>query len=285
MFLKLYSIEIQINYFIQNYRTELLDKFFLFLNFFDTATFYLILISFLLIFISRKWGLRVLFLIFSSSVINVFCKILFNQPRPFMMDPSLTILPLMSNGFPSGATSSAMLLSGLLISQFPKKIIVWFIGVGYLVLISFSRLYLGVHFLSDVIGGWILGFIILATFLKFSKAFEKFIVKNKKAFFFAIQVIPCLLFAIPDFRIFWKVFLALIAFGLGITLSERYGLAPLEPNFPKIKKVVIGLLGILLIVPFILSKKLEPFGYYLFGFWLSFGYLFVTKIFCRIKKS
>ncbi|WP_162428495.1 phosphatase PAP2 family protein [Pontibacter pudoricolor] len=68
--------------------------------------------------------------------------------------------------FPSGHATTAMALFGLLAyfiyrhnrDKPYRKFIVWAAAI-LILLVGFSRIYLGVHFLSDVLAGFILGFL------------------------------------------------------------------------------------------------------------------------------
>lgn len=70
-----------------------------------------------------------------------------------------------SFSFPSGHTTSSFAVLGIVWSMFPKyKLAVLLIAV----LISFSRIYLHVHYPSDVLGGIILGFLCAAITIQIS---------------------------------------------------------------------------------------------------------------------
>lgn len=108
---------------------------------------------------TRKCGVSVLLsLIFCLLIGNVLLKNIFMRQRPCWIDKSV---PLLINvpkdySFPSGHTLSSF-ASGISIFRFNKKIGVF--ALIYASLIAFSRLYLFVHFPTDVIGAIILGII------------------------------------------------------------------------------------------------------------------------------
>ena len=103
---------------------------------------------------------RVAMMLFISGIINSFLKDYFQDPRPaieFMLDPKVGT----SYGLPSGHAQIAVTLWGLLAYELKDK---W-ISLGALVLIlliCFSRLYLGVHDIEDIILGLLVGSLILA---------------------------------------------------------------------------------------------------------------------------
>ncbi len=86
-------------------------------------------------------------------------KILIERMRPSGLIPSLIET---SFSFPSGHATAAMAFYGfvayLLCTLFPaKKLTVLAAAIAIIVSVGFSRLYLGVHFPSDVLAGYILG--------------------------------------------------------------------------------------------------------------------------------
>jgi membrane-associated phospholipid phosphatase len=93
-----------------------------------------------------------------SMVSNYGTKNIFKRPRPYDTYPDI-LTPLAhetSFSFPSGHTSSAFNLATSLSLQFPK----WHIAVPAFIwasTVAFSRMYLGVHYPSDVFIGIIMG--------------------------------------------------------------------------------------------------------------------------------
>lgn len=91
-------------------------------------------------------------------------KIIFHRPRPTVASYLET-----SASFPSGHASIAVVLFGFIIyvawrSAVKKKIrlLITLAGLLIILLIGFSRLYLGVHFVSDVWAGYLVGLLWLA---------------------------------------------------------------------------------------------------------------------------
>jgi membrane-associated phospholipid phosphatase len=138
-------------------------KFFTFLG---TEEFYLLLAPLLYWCIDSQSGLRLgILLMLSGSTFSVL-KIFFHQPRPYWVDPSVKAYSAEpSFGLPSGHATFSTVVWGSLAVSFKKKWL-WVLAFILPILIGLSRVYLGVHFLSDVIAGWLLGILILWVYLK-----------------------------------------------------------------------------------------------------------------------
>tara|TARA_B110000090_G_scaffold189544_1_gene220600 strand:+ start:500 stop:1357 length:858 start_codon:yes stop_codon:yes gene_type:complete len=144
---------------VENIRSPFLSVFFENISLAGYPTFLILFISFGYFYWSPSRFSRVAMLLFISGLINAFLKDFFQDPRPaieLMLDPKVGT----SYGWPSGHAQIAVTLWGLLAYELKEK---W-ISVGaisLIILIAFSRMYLGVHDLGDVISGLIIGIIIL----------------------------------------------------------------------------------------------------------------------------
>ncbi len=107
---------------------------------------------------------------------NLLLKNLIARPRPFIQDPGvqLIISPPSGYSFPSGHTFSSI-ISATVLSKYSRRAAPWVII--FAVLIAFSRLYLYVHFPTDVLCGAVLG---VALGLAVYHITEKFLPNKEK---------------------------------------------------------------------------------------------------------
>ncbi|HWM34361.1 MAG TPA: phosphatase PAP2 family protein [Pseudolysinimonas sp.] len=100
----------------------------------------------------RPWsaGVFVLGSAVSSGVVQLM-KVLFGRERPEQI-----LLPLESGSFPSGHTANAATVVVLLALLLRRR---WIVAAGalYIVLMALSRTYLGAHWVTDTVGGVLVG--------------------------------------------------------------------------------------------------------------------------------
>ena len=109
---------------------------------------------------TRESGLScVMALLLSLLLCNILLKNLVARPRPYdtlaWLQPLLP--PLADFSFPSGHASSSF--AAATACTLTGRNVKWAVPAFALaILISFSRLYVGVHYPSDIVGGIVLGF-------------------------------------------------------------------------------------------------------------------------------
>jgi undecaprenyl-diphosphatase len=95
-----------------------------------------------------------------GSIVDSIVKVAVGRSRPVL--PDLTI-HAMGKSFPSGHSMSSTVCFGALYLTFAPVLSGWkrrvalVAAIALPLLVGVSRLVLGVHFLSDVVGGWVLG--------------------------------------------------------------------------------------------------------------------------------
>ena len=114
----------------------------------------------------KKWALILALAVVGGMLLNVVLKNIFHRARPHFDNPILT---LTSYGFPSGHTMAATCLYGALAAFALSKLKAWrwrvlaVVMAGFMILlVGFSRIYLGAHYLSDVLGAIAEGLVWLA---------------------------------------------------------------------------------------------------------------------------
>lgn len=144
----------------ENLRSDLLTPFFRFITTSgNDGLIWIAITCFLLAFKkTRKTGIMcALALIFSLVFTNFLIKPLVARIRPYDVMDALSILIEKPHdfSFPSGHSSAAFATAWVMFRSLPKRLGIP--AIIYAVLMAFSRLYFGVHYPSDVVGGIVLG--------------------------------------------------------------------------------------------------------------------------------
>lgn len=115
--------------------------------------------------------LSVLSIIIAESIVTIL-KYTVNEPRPFLVIPNVDLLVVEKGySFPSGHSAAAFAVAMILGNKYYIKLkgrnISMCLTLFYAILIAFSRIYIGVHYPIDVVGGGIVGIFSAYVILKF----------------------------------------------------------------------------------------------------------------------
>ncbi len=146
-------------------RTPFLDGVMGALSKLGEETFFIVIGLILFWCVDKKFGYRFLLLYCVGTFLNQFLKDLFLIPRPWMIDPDFPIVEAAREGasgwsFPSGHTQGVVLIFGS-IARYLKKTWAYVCAAVLILLVAFSRMYLGVHTLLDVGVSLILGILLI----------------------------------------------------------------------------------------------------------------------------
>lgn len=143
---------------LHSYATPWLDALFLFFTSLGGVVFILATVVVIGMYLAYKKQYANLFLILfgvgGAGIANIVLKLLFQRDRPALWEQLVTET---SYSFPSGHAmiSSALILSLIVMAWYTKwRIPVLGIGVFFIGMIGISRMYLGVHYPTDIVAGW-----------------------------------------------------------------------------------------------------------------------------------
>ena len=154
-------------------RSDGLTEFFTGITFFGDLKFYLIAMALMTAVIYKVYGnfettIKSAIILAFAGVMQIVLKDFIERPRP----TGEHLVEVSSTSFPSGHAVSSAAFFGFLIYIFWKSDVNYWIKTLLTVVFSFfilsiglSRVYLGVHYASDIIGGWIAGGFFLVIFI------------------------------------------------------------------------------------------------------------------------
>ena len=156
-------------YLLEEIRTPILDLFFSVITLCGEETVFMAVGMIIFWCLDKHQGYYLLCVGFLGTVLNQFLKMLFRIPRPWVKDPSFTIVESAKEAatgysFPSGHTQTSVGLFGG-IARWNHKTTLRIVMTVLCILVPLSRMYLGVHTPADV--GVSLGLALLLIFVAY----------------------------------------------------------------------------------------------------------------------
>jgi len=268
-------MQIEIIKFVQSIISPFWDMFFQIVTMTGEEYFYILAAAIIFWCVNKKFGYKLGFALLTSTIVNTALKDVVNSARPIGTPGirSLRVETATGQSFPSGHTQGSATFWISWIIQVKKK---WLCIVGTLaiLLVGISRLYLGVHWPIDVIGGILIGFI----WVLISNYIFEYADATKKPWILMIIIAPMLI-GMLFFRekAYYTISGTVLGFYIGYILESKY--VQYEVRNTKVKqliKLVFGL-SILIILKSTLKEMLpisifsDFFRYFVVGLWITVG--------------
>jgi membrane-associated phospholipid phosphatase len=187
----LFPIEINFTLFLQALGDWLSGPFKLITSL-GNEEFYILIMPFLFWCVNSIMGIRAGVMLLLSGGIKDFLKVVIHTPRPYWVDTRVKAITTESSfGMPSGHSMDAASIWGVIAVSIKRRWATW-LAILLIFLIGLSRIYLGVHFIHDVVSGWLVGGLILWGYLALEKRIARWI--NQRSLF--TQVLLAFLFSI-----------------------------------------------------------------------------------------
>lgn len=202
----------------------------------------IVIISIIYWALDKKFGEYIAYSVLTSVLVNNAIKDIFKLKRPIGEEGIRTLREETATGysFPSGHTQGAASFYGS-IAIYMKKKAMYIIATIMIVLIGFSRLYLGVHYPKDVIVGAILG--VLTAWICYKLYIR---IENKMLLYLITFVLflPALTFA--HSADFIKGLGTYFGFLIGMFVEKKYVNFSVEGT--RVNKIIRVLIGVLILL-------------------------------------
>jgi membrane-associated phospholipid phosphatase len=238
---------------IQTVHNPVLDAFFNLVTSLGSAEFYLVLIPLLYWCVDKYLAQRLAYLFLFSVYGSAALKHLFRHPRPFEYETRVLKLDLvpageLGYGLPSTHSQGAITVWGYLAIQVRRR---WLQGLALalIILIPFSRMYLGVHFPSDVAAGLVVGAMGLGLFLWLEPRLSPWLSGQSVLLQAGLAaLVPGALLLLHSSRDATAAMGTLIGMGLGIVVESRtLRFSTAGPIWRRAARFVLGIVVLLLL--------------------------------------
>lgn len=285
------ELQVELIKVIQQIRSPLLDVLFQAITMTAEELFFIVLAAWFLWCGNKRLGYRVGFAFLASAVVNPLLKNSFRIERPIGVEgiESQRLHTATGYAFPSGHTQGATAFwTGMM--TYVRRRWMYLLGTALIILVALSRMYLGVHWPSDVIGGVAAG---VLTVLLINRIFD-FAARRRNKLLLLLVVLPLGvgLFLFKDEN-YVKPFGALLGFWLGYVLEDRYIHFEVQAAWWLQALKLIAGLGLLLAIRVGLKELFsvlfpadfmaaDLIRYFFVGLWLTAGAPYLYKN-CNIQ--
>lgn len=277
--------------FLQQFSNPVLDWVMRIITEFGDQYFFILLSAVIYWTVDKKFGFRFMIAFLGSAFINGGLKAMTNKPRPYQDGARAILQETHGSSMPSGHAQSAGAIGINLWNEYYYAKWVRVAMILLVILVPLSRVYLGQHYLIDVVVGLALGLFLGSLFM-----FLLGVGNPNKEHIRALYPIPLLIILM----FFVKQEPLFVAGGAYMGLSVGYYIEKLyvkskvsAPVMIQVIKVVVGILvallikeGLKFVFPYSTNVDIDPTNldlfldfvrYFLIAIWASLGLMYVNK--------
>ena len=263
---------------IQSIHNPIIDAFFISLSFLGGEPTYILLIAVLFWNVDKRFGFRLAVLFLTSMAFNGLLKALFHTQRPIGQPGvrSLYVSSATGNSFPSGHSQGTTTFYPYVWQHWRQQKVWLGIGIFMILGIGFSRLYLGVHWPGDILGGYLLGTLMVLGFDRLDKTLFKLRISLPSKLLLSITL-PLLFLLVYHSQEGWQIVGFVSGLTSGYFLEDTFLDYQERTRFaPSVYKTLVGLTLLGLWV-WLWRSLTQPYPWVnlpvltLGGLWTSFG--------------
>lgn len=274
---------------LQLIRNPVFDWLFYILTYIGDQYFFIVVAVIIYWTLNKKFAHRFALMYLIASLFSFILKNIFKRPRPYTQTGITVPFDYYTAGYsmPSGHATAAGVLGYTGIKASKAYGLKWlsYVAIAIMIIVPFTRMYLGQHYLSDVIVGLGVGF-------GFAYLVDKLIdlMGDKEEWwtFILIPIVPVVMILFPDHDLFVAAG-AYVGFAVGYFVEKRYVKFDVKASFwTQVLKVLFGLVivlgikeGLKIVFPELMI--FDFLRYLLIGVWVAVGAPYVFKL-CT-KKS
>ena len=273
---------------LQQWHNPVLDRLFLWITNIGGEDFYLLLGPLIFWCVGINLGVRLLVMLLGSFYTNAWLKDWFDTARPAAAHPERFVLSegakataleddgSWSPSFPSGHAQHTLVFWAF-VGLWLRQRWAWAIAGIMILLVSFSRLYLGVHWPIDILGGWFFGSLIVVASIYLTPIISNLPTKQQERLALTVAAISLIGLLVDPGADRVKM-LGFLAGSLGtLGLQQRYAQFQVQTIWWR-QLIKIGLGISIVFVLRALLKSILPetliadgIRYLIIGVWTTFG--------------
>ncbi|KUO70430.1 MAG: phosphoesterase PA-phosphatase [Desulfosporosinus sp. BRH_c37] len=228
---------------IQYFHNPITDAFFILLSFLGSEPTYILLIVVIFWNVDKRFGFRLAVLFLTSMAFNGLLKDIFQTRRPIGQSGvrSIYLSSATGSSFPSGHSQGAATFYPYVWQRWRRQKVWQAIGIFMILGIGFSRLYLGVHWPGDILGGYFIGTLMVFGFQRLDESLFKLPISLSLKILLSVSL-PLLFLLVYHTPAGWQVVGFVIGFTSGYFLEDSFLDYRERTQFvPSLFKTIVGL--------------------------------------------